>query len=434
MTRGPANPLLRFLRKIANPEGDEPSDGQLLKRFVAERDEEAFALLVRRHGPMVLEVCRGVLRDGHDAEDAFQATFLVLVRKAGAIGKPQSVGSFLYGVAYRVALKARAGAARRRERERQVPLAPVGEPMQELISRDLRPVLHEEVNRLPERYRAPFVLCYLEGRTNEEAARLLGWPKGTVLSSLSRARERLRGQLTRRGLAITGSLLAGMLASNVASAAIPPALAETTARMAKTLVADHAAALPASLATLMRGAAPLARWKVALASVLVLGAVGLGVDQVARRVAAQGQPEGHPPEAVRAEAARLPAKEENRPVPDEERLVGTWECTRYAFNDRADENNRRNLRLVITRDSLTTVHGSELVFIAKYQLDSAASPKAFDFTILMGENKDKVGRGIYELAGDQLQVRYVLDGDRPRAFLGPEGFNTYQLTWKRVMP
>src|SRR5262249_20611485 len=162
------------------------------------------------------------------AEDAFQDTLLVLVRKARSIGKPQSVSSWLHGVAHRVSLKARAALSRRRVQERQVPPMPNPEADTETLWRDLRPVLHEEVGRLPPRYREPFVLCYLEGKTNEEAAAILGWPKGTVLSSLARARERLRDRLTRRGLTLSAAALATLLAEKAAPAAIAPALVDAT--------------------------------------------------------------------------------------------------------------------------------------------------------------------------------------------------------------
>src|SRR5262249_38706610 len=153
----------------------------------------------------VLSVCRRILHHEHeqDAEDAFQATFLILVRRAGAIRKRESIGSWLYGVAYRVARKAKACAARRTPRQAELQDVPRPEPPPEWLWRDLRPVLDEEVNHLPERYRAAFVLCYLSGQTNEQAAQHLGCPLGTVLSRLSRAREMLRTRLARRGLALT---------------------------------------------------------------------------------------------------------------------------------------------------------------------------------------------------------------------------------------
>src|SRR5262249_18209601 len=207
MARDTGSPLLAFIRRIAaSRQHGDLTDGALLQRFAAHREESAFAMLMHRHGPMVLGVCQSILQDEHDAEDVFQATFLVLARKPQTIGKPDCVASWLHGVAYRLAMKARRAMARRRSRERQAVAMPRAEPQDEVLWRDLRPILHEEVDRLPERYRLPFVLCHLEGKTNDEAAELLGWPKGTILSSLARARERLRQRLTRRGLALTSGL------------------------------------------------------------------------------------------------------------------------------------------------------------------------------------------------------------------------------------
>ncbi|AGA24563.1 RNA polymerase sigma factor [Singulisphaera acidiphila] len=183
------------------------SDGQLLERFVTrqgEAAETAFAILVERHGPMVLGVCRRTLANPGDAEDAFQATFLVLVKKAKTVRVDDSLGRWLYGVACRVAARARTGVLRRQAREgdrlvdRQGPTLDSG-------CLDLRRVLDEELNRLPEKYRAPVVLCYLEGLTHELAAERLGWPVGTVRGRLSRARERLRTRLSSRGLAPTAA-------------------------------------------------------------------------------------------------------------------------------------------------------------------------------------------------------------------------------------
>src|SRR5262249_4910796 len=163
--------------------------------------EAAFESVVRRHGPMVLRVCRDVLADGHDVEDAFQSTFLVLIRDAAAIRDPECLGRWLYEVASRVALRAKARVARRHSLERQVaamvPEGPEADPGRS----ELRPVLHEELRRLPEKYRAPLVLCYLEGNTYEEAARRLHCPLGTLKARLVRGREILRGRLSRRGLA-----------------------------------------------------------------------------------------------------------------------------------------------------------------------------------------------------------------------------------------
>lgn len=208
------------------------SDGQLVQRFLDARDgadQAAFAALVERHGPMVLRVCRQVLGDSHDVQDAFQATFLVLVRKAGSVRKADSVASWLYGVAHRVAVRAKADAARRRAHERRGAVM-AAESLGGAGQAESCSVLHEEIARLPERYREPVVLCYLEGLTTEAAAQRLGWPRGTVLSRLSRARERLRGRLTRRGLAPSAGLLVAWLSPGASTAGMPAALLEATVR------------------------------------------------------------------------------------------------------------------------------------------------------------------------------------------------------------
>ncbi len=210
------------------------TDRQLLQRFVAEASEDAFARLVQRHGPMVLGVCRQILRQEQDAEDAFQATFLVLSRKAGSIRAAEALPNWLYGVARRLALRSKSAVARRQAREVALVESPTAPLAPDSAVEDLAPVLHEEIGRLPEKYRIPFVLCYLGGKTNEEAAQQLGCPSGTVFSRLARARERLRTRLTRRGLALPAGVLTATLAalSQQARAATPPQLATTTVHRA----------------------------------------------------------------------------------------------------------------------------------------------------------------------------------------------------------
>jgi RNA polymerase sigma factor (sigma-70 family) len=240
MDPGPLRTLLRRLRQRTDASaGGALSDAELLERFVRRRDEAAFEVLVWRHGTMVLGLCRRLLRHEHDAEDAFQATFLVLARKAGFIGKRQALASWLYKVAYRIALAARTAAVARRTREQPWVEIPTPDTAEDVAWRDLRPVLDAEVLRLPEKYRAAFVLCCLEGKTNDEAADLLGCPKGTVLSRLARARERLRGRLVRRGVVLSAAALAA--AANKASAAVVPAeWVETTIRAALAVAAGTA--------------------------------------------------------------------------------------------------------------------------------------------------------------------------------------------------
>jgi RNA polymerase sigma factor (sigma-70 family) len=239
MANGQLNLVLRHLRRIADDGSDELADRDLLERFVSHREESAFERLVDRHGPVVLGVCRRVLDNEQDAEDAFQATFLVLAGKARSIRKQASVGSWLYGVAYRVALKLKASAARRRAHERRVLEMCQPESRDEAPWQALRPALDEELYRLPEKYRAPLVLCYLEGKTNVEAARMLGWPSGSIAKRLARARELLRQRLARRGIALSSAVLTTLLVEK-ATAAVPAALQTASVQAAVLTAAGQA--------------------------------------------------------------------------------------------------------------------------------------------------------------------------------------------------
>ncbi len=226
-------------------------DGPLLERYVdqgGDVGEAAFAALVERHGPMVMRVCRGVLRETHDADDAFQATFLILARKASSIRKRGSVASWLYGVARRVAVRARAERARRIEVERRG-AAMAGDEARGTRPMGVGPELHEEVDRLPEKYRSAVVLCDLAGLTHEEAAGQLGVPVGTVKVRLMRARGRLRGRLVRRGLA--PGLVAAIAAGR--AAAMPAPLVESTVQAAMRIAAGRAAAVSGPIAALVEG-------------------------------------------------------------------------------------------------------------------------------------------------------------------------------------
>jgi RNA polymerase sigma factor (sigma-70 family) len=210
---------------------DDLTDEDLLEQFLngdPYGSQEAFRSLVVRHGPMVLGTCRHVLTEHHDAEDAFQATFLVLARKGATIRNRRVLAGWLHEVAHRIAVKTRASAARRRNIERQSaamspPAIELGTQDQAAAWNELRPVLHDEVERLPERYRVPVILSYLEGKTNEEVAELLRWPVGTVKGRLSRARDLLRSRLMRRGLSLSAALIVTALAPDTVSAGVVPA-------------------------------------------------------------------------------------------------------------------------------------------------------------------------------------------------------------------
>jgi RNA polymerase sigma factor (sigma-70 family) len=263
-------------------------DAELLERFVAARDAAAFEVLVWRHGPRVVGVCRRVLRHAQDAEDAFQATFLVLARRAASIRKRDAVASWLYGVAYRVALRARGVAARRRAREAgaiDLDRVPGPEPADSAAGG----VIDDAVAGLPAHYRAPFLLHYLDGLSTDEVATALACPRGTVLSRLARARDRVRRRLARAGVTVPAALLAATVSEAAGRAAVPPALAGLTLTAVVRAAADPSA-IPPTMAALMRGAAPTVSFaRVALAGVVVL-ALALGAGYVARAAVADSPP------------------------------------------------------------------------------------------------------------------------------------------------
>jgi HlyD family secretion protein len=271
----------------------ELSDGQLLERFAIDRSEAAelaFAVLVERHGPMVLRVCGAVLADPHDTEDAFQATFLVLVKKARGLWVRDSLGPWLHQVAYRTASCARLAGARRRRHER---LAAAAQPeIHTVNSNHLESLLHEEIERLPERYRAPVVLCDLEGRTHQQAARHLGWPVGTVKSRQARGRERLRERLRRRGLAPNAGLLGTGFVLAGPDPVVPAALVDSTIRSVVQFVTCRTA-VPASTLSLVQGvlkAMSFTRWSKIASILVVLSAALTGAGVFAQRKTPAAQP------------------------------------------------------------------------------------------------------------------------------------------------
>jgi len=248
-------------------------DGELLDWFLATRSEAAFAAVVARHGAMVLRVCRGAARDEQDAQDAFQATFLVLARRAGSIRRRESLASWLYGVARKIAVRARADAIRRRWKERQVVSGATAEAPPDPPSAD-HTALYEEIDRLPGTYREPIILCYLDGMTYEAAARHLDCPLGTLSIRLKRARERLRLSLTRRGVAIPAGLLGVGLAPSLAPAAVPSALATLAVRSALISVGSKAmvvGTVPTPVASMAGRMTMMMRFKTFAVGLLVCG-------------------------------------------------------------------------------------------------------------------------------------------------------------------
>jgi len=274
-------------------EAQGQNDGELLERFIRQKDEAAFATLVRRQGPMVLGVCRRVLGNEHDAEDAFQATFFVLARKAASVRPRGRVGTWLYGVAYRTAQEARRAATRRRAREaKAMPRVEVSEQVHD----DLRQVLDEELARLPDRYREVVVLCELQSRGRKDVARQLGCPEGTVASRLARARTLLAARLTRRGVAFSGGSVAAVLAQNSASGCVPATLVSATVKAATLFAAGHGAAatlISAQVFSLTEKVVKtmfLMKLKGMMAVVLLVGTLGSGAGWVYYQGATAAQP------------------------------------------------------------------------------------------------------------------------------------------------
>jgi RNA polymerase sigma factor (sigma-70 family) len=281
----------------------ELTDGQLLERFVASGDEAAFGLLVQRHGPMVHGICRRTLASVHDAEDAFQATFLVLVCKARVISRPELLGHWLYGVASRVATKARVVAARRRARERLLPELPDVPTSAAPLGSSVQTVLDDEIRRLPATYRIPFVLCHLEGLTNGEAAQRLGCPKGTLQSRLFSARQRLRSRLHRRGVGPLAALPAVPSLPGRGIGVVSTELVQGTVRAARafggwTVVEEALPARAAFLARALLHAMFITKLRITavilLASVLPATAVGLWMPSAPAAPRPAGEHRAHP--------------------------------------------------------------------------------------------------------------------------------------------
>ncbi len=327
MAASSSHPLLEYLRRLHGGKAADAAldDMQLLSRFLTSRDESAFTTLVQRYGAMVWGLCVRLLGQTPEAEDAFQATFLVLVRKASSLHGPESLSPWLYGVAYRTSLKLRGQRAQRAARE--APLTEqIVEDRPESIWSDLRPILDEEISRLPTKYRLPVLLCYLQGLSSEEAAQRLGCAKGTVFSRLSRARDLLRRRLVRRGVEVSAGALAAVLSENAVLRAAPSlALREITIRTSLLLVAGTTGqTLSAPLAALVEGVVRsmfLSKVKFVGIVVLALGFVGAGTGFFAHDTSAsppsppQVKQDHGPVEAVAPVRAQAAAPAQPNPNP-----------------------------------------------------------------------------------------------------------------------
>jgi RNA polymerase sigma factor (sigma-70 family) len=414
--------LSHYLRKIVAVSAEATEDGQLLERFASHRDEAAFTALVQRHGPMVWGVCRRVLQDEHQAEDVFQATFLVLVRQATAVTKSRAIGSWLYSVAFRAALRARAQAARREVHERQAPPMPVAEGTEEVSRRELHRVLDDEMNRLPEKYRTPLVLCYLEGKTLAEAARQLGCPLGTIATRLATARERLQRGLTRRGLTLATAVLTAEFSQNLGTAAVPAALAETTVKTAlvaavnRTLVTPG---VPPTVAALTNGvlkAMFMTRLKLAAFVLVVLACFATAGGWIARQSLAA--PAG---ESNDAEAKKADGKKADAPKPEAESIEGTWAMVSFEGKEVAPEEKADKWRITAT---MILTRKDEF----RYKLNRSKTPNEIDIL----DEKNPI-EGIVDIKDGTMKIclNGTKDPGRPTEFTAAKGSGRLLFVFKR---
>jgi RNA polymerase sigma factor (sigma-70 family) len=478
MADGQLASLMRYIRALPALRADRSAtDGQLLHRFRAHQDKAAFATLLQRHGAMVFGVCRRILHDPHDAEDAFQAVFLVFVRKAPSIGRPDRLANWLYGVAYRTALKARAAGLKRRQRECQgVDMAMLPAPLRQ--DTGLREVLDLEVNRLPLKYRTPFVLCCLQGRTNEEAARLIGCPTGTVLSRLAWARERLRHRLSGRGVALTATMFTAALAESASPAAVPASLAAAAIQAAALGVAGKGAGLISAQVTNLSGevvrAMFVTKFKITATATLVVSAMSAaailvpyeawkarGEEKLEQRTSALAMaPSDTPSErAVALEQTKAQPNDKATAAgasadTDVQRLQGRWLLVEQEHHGKRQAypkgtgvivGFRGNKYIVYSKGQIEFFDsdwarqkaGTPVVPRPKlrkdvFKLYPSRTPKAIDLVDVEDENKNQDSdfafvtqlrrdrawqRGIYSLEGDRLKICWNVAGqERPNGF------------------
>jgi RNA polymerase sigma factor (sigma-70 family) len=456
------NRLTEHLRRSVLHDGAGRTDGQLLDSFIQHKDKAALAALVRRHGPMVWGVCSRMLRSHQDAEDAFQATFLVLVQKAATLPDRERVGNWLYGVAHQTAVRVRALAARRGVRERQVAVMPELTSAERSVWDDLKPILDEELARLPEKYRALIVLCQLEGKTLKEVARQLALPQGTVASRLATARAMLARRLSRRGVVVSGVLLGAVVSPPAASACVP--VVSSTIKTATLVAAGQgvAGAVSPTVAALVTGVTQAmfrSKVKSVLAVALIVGLAlsggGVAVGLIGSPAAVAQQPgRGGPGDprgsSSKREVARLaPANQgEKRKSTTEEakkeldKLQGTWRVV--GAEEEGNPIHQEDLKeaketFVVKGGKMTYCRDGKVHVTMKITLDPGETPKAMDLAFTDGKEKGYKNHAIYELKGDTLKLRMndKFGGnsvsERPTDFSTSEGKEAVLFILKRGM-
>jgi RNA polymerase sigma factor (sigma-70 family) len=404
------------MQDVAGPSSQsEPTDERLLRDYVASQDAGAFAAIMRRHGGMVSGVCRRVLGREQDVEDAFQATFLVLVRKAPSLSRPNLLGNWLYGVAYRIASKIRSANIRQRTRGAAMVDLPAPDANDDASWRELRPVLDDELRRLPERYRRPIVLFYLEGKSAEEVATALGRPRGTVLSQLARAREQLRVQLSRRNRALSGGVLASLLERTAsADSALPDRLLDLGMQ---TLPAGGAGVSPLARLLAQQVLKDMLRGRLWTIGSLLFAAL-LAVWMVFLSYGAL-----HAPPAAVVQAAA---------TSDLDGLQGDWQVVAVEQDGRVLPKDRFPFtRLKIRDDTVFHEGGPGHLLKVRFRLHPEQQPNAMDMT---DTYHTYTYNAIYALEGDTLTICRPDEGQRPAKFASKPGSNILLYTAKRIPP
>ena len=461
--------VTQLRRASVLPGGVDLTDGQLLAQFIGQQDEAAFAALVQRHGSMVLGVCRRLLGNVHDADDAFQATFLILVHKAASLKSCELLGNWLYGVAYNTALAARAKRCRLRSKEKQVLGMPEPAMTQPNDWSDLRPLLDQELSQLADHYREAIVLCDLEGKSRKEAARQLGIPESTLSGRLTTARRKLAKRLARHGITLSVGAVAAVLSQCAVSACVPMPLVASTVKAAATVAAGSATAgvVSASVVALTQGVLKtMFLTKVKTVSAVVLAfllATGVVLVSLTAQAGDTKEKRAQIEEATRAQDADEVAKlrKENEQLKKEiellkkqvellkkeakaqpdgagdpkiakelEILKGTWNIDSQQWGDKSlPKELMKGYKFVFDGNKLTwegaigmmsrmgKVTATDGAYPCEITIDPAKEPKQIDI-LMKNEKGERTFLGIYEIKGDTLKVCYfhLKNGRRPTEF------------------